>query len=249
MTSRGNKFKHSDGRHAAADARDAAGAGQVTGSLTLDRGLRVLELLAASPHEVTVAGIAASLDLNRQAVYRVLKTLTEHRLAAPAGNGRYRLGVGVIHLAHMYTPHLQQAVAPHLRQLAEDTQATAHCAVADGDEAITLLVVEPANVGFHFSYRPGSRHALDHGASGIAILAVRPPVPGEREEVTRARQLGYAVTIGQITQGAIGIAAPLTRVRGAVVDASIGIVTIAKVDVEFCARRVMDAAAAITRTL
>ena len=60
-------------------------------SQTLDRGLRVLELLADSPAGRTVADLAAELDVGRAVVYRLVATLEEHRLASRDADGRVRL--------------------------------------------------------------------------------------------------------------------------------------------------------------
>ena len=45
---------------------------------------------------MTVAELASTLGVHRQAVYRLLTTLRAHRLVAEGGSGRYRLGLGVI---------------------------------------------------------------------------------------------------------------------------------------------------------
>src|SRR5262245_28832352 len=111
------------------------------GAMTLDRGLRVLELLASEDRDFTVVEIATALGMHRQAVYRLLSTLTQHNLAARAGSGRYCLGLGVLRLSRLAQPQLRRAVLPHLRRLAEDLGATAQCVVAEGTEAVTLTVV------------------------------------------------------------------------------------------------------------
>ena len=50
------------------------------------------------------------------------------------------------------------------------------------------LVVEPRGTDMHITYRAGLRHPLDIAASGVAILAGSPPLPGEREAIKIARQ-------------------------------------------------------------
>ena len=75
---------------------------------------------------------------------------------------------------------LRDLAVPVLRALAESVGCTAHLTVADGEEALALAVVEPSWTDFHVAYRVGSRHPLNRGAAGKAILAgprARTPTP------------------------------------------------------------------------
>lgn len=191
---------------------------------TLHRGLRVLELLAESRDGLTVNELVTGLGANRTVVYRLLATLAEHRLVVRDDSGRTRLGLGVLELARQARPQLVEAALPLLRGLADDVGATATLTVADGGEALAVAVVEPRRTDFHVAYRVGSRHPLDRGAAGIAILAGRPASADEPAAVTEARARGYAVTSGQLQPGAYGVAAPVRFSDGAL-EASVGVIT------------------------
>jgi DNA-binding IclR family transcriptional regulator len=191
---------------------------------TLHRGLRVLELLAESRDGLTVNELVTALGANRTVVYRLVATLAEHRLVARDDSGRTRLGLGVLVLARQARPQLVEAALPLLRRLADEVGATATLTVADGGEALAVAVVEPRRTDFHVAYRVGSRHPLDRGAAGVAILAGRPPYGDEPAAVTEARALGYAVTSGQLQPGAYGVAAPVPFGAGAL-EASVGVIT------------------------
>jgi DNA-binding IclR family transcriptional regulator len=223
------------------DGRDSDGPAQ-SGSLTLDRGLRLLELLAVEDRDMTVAELASSLGVHRQAVYRLLATLRSHRFVAEGGAGRYRLGLGVIQLTRQVSHELRRATAPHLRRLAQEFGATAQCVVADGGDAVALAVVEPLESVYHLSQHSGARHPLDQGASGLAILMARKPSPSDTEAVQGARSAGYAVSRGKLTAGAVGVAVPLFDGDGHTLDAAIGIVSMADVDIEQVVRRLHEAA-------
>ncbi|MEE4542201.1 helix-turn-helix domain-containing protein [Streptomyces sp. V4-01] len=149
-------------------------------SQTLDRGLRVLKLLADTDHGLTVTELAAKLGVNRTVVYRLLATLEQHSLVRRDLGGRARVGLGVLGLAHQVHPLLREAALPALRALAEDIGATAHLTLVDGTEALAVAVVEPTWTDYHVAYRTGFRHPLDRGAAGRAILAGRglQPSPG-----------------------------------------------------------------------
>ena len=140
-------------------------------SQTLDRGLRVLDVLAASPGGLTVTELAGRLGVNRTVVYRLVSTLEQHALVRSDARGRLHVGLGVLHLASGRPAGAARPGVPVLRALAEAVGCTAHLTVADGDEALALAVVEPSWTDFHVGYRVGSRHPLDRGAAGKAILA------------------------------------------------------------------------------
>ena len=190
---------------------------------TLDRGLRVLRLLAAAPGGLTVSELADRLTVHRAIVYRLLGTLSDHRLVVRGPDGRHRLWTGLVELARGVTPNWRTLALPELQALAEDLAATATLTVAAEDSAVALLVVEPPNAAMHVAYRPGLRHPLVRGASGKAILAGRPAVPNEPADVAVARRRGFAVTRGEIQPGAVGIAAPVVVDGWA--DASVGAVS------------------------
>jgi len=175
-------------------------------SQTLDRGLRVLKLLADTDHGLTVTELAAKLGVNRTVVYRLLATLEQHSLVRRDLGGRARVGLGVLGLAHQVHPLLREAALPALRSLAEDIGATAHLTLVDGTEALAVAVVEPTWTDYHVAYRTGFRHPLDRGAAGRAILAGRglQPAPdgtsweraGDDEFAQFARFAAHAATAG-----------------------------------------------------
>ncbi|MFC8586884.1 IclR family transcriptional regulator, partial [Streptomyces sp. NPDC057217] len=142
-------------------------------SQTLDRGLRVLKLLADTDHGLTVTELSNKLGVNRTVVYRLLATLEQHALVRRDLGGRARVGLGVLRLGRQVHPLVREAALPALRSLAEDIGATAHLTLVDGAEALAVAVVEPTWTDYHVAYRAGFRHPLDRGAAGRAILAAR----------------------------------------------------------------------------
>lgn len=177
-------------------------------SQTLDRGLRLLAVLAESDSGRTVTELAADLGVARPVVYRLLATLEEHHLAHRAADGRARLGLGVLALAGRVQPLLRDAAAPVLRRLADDVGATAHLTVVDGSEALAVAVVEPMWSQLHVAYRVGSRHPLDRGAAGRAVLAARAgqhaPVSSDGELQPDAHGVAAAWRVGAI-EGSVGV--------------------------------------------
>ena len=202
---------------------------------TLDRGLRLLHLVADAPGGLTVTEAAARLGVGRAVVYRLVGALTEHGMVRRDLAGRLRLGAGVLHLARRAQPLLAEGALPALRRLAEQAGATAHLTVVEGGEAVAIAVVEPSWTSFHVAYRTGYRHPLDRGAAGQAILAGR---TGQTDPVA---------TSGELQPGAYGVAAPVLGVPG--LEASVGVVALAPLAVDGVGEQVRAAARAIGHAL
>ncbi|QFG69019.1 IclR family transcriptional regulator [Ornithinimicrobium pratense] len=183
-------------------------------SQTLDRGLQVLQLLGSPGGSagMTVSALAQELGVGRAIIYRLVATLQARDFVTRGEDGRVRLGLGVTRLQLSVRPMLVELARPLLRELADQVGATAHLTVAEGEQALALVVVEPSWTDFHVSYRVGSRHPLDRGAAGRAILA------GRRSGDSRP-----VATTGELQPGAHGVAAWVPDVPG--LEASVGVVT------------------------
>lgn len=209
-------------------------AGGRESSLTLDRGLALLQAVADAESEApTISELATAIGASRAAVYRLLVPLGERGLIRRDGS-KVRLGLGLLRLAAKVTPQLRLAALPALRELAEDIGATAHLTVADGDEAQAIAVIEPSWTTYHVAYRVGTRHSLGRGAAGKAI--------GLRDD-----DPGWLATTGELQPGASGIAAPVRGVPG--LRASVGVISFHELDGEVVGPRVRVAAVAVAAAL
>ena len=187
-------------------ADDGAGAPP---SQTLDRGVRILEHLAAAGAPQSIMDIAAGVDLHRSITYRLLRTLETHELVERDTAGRYWLGVGVSALARSVRSDLQSAALPRLEALAEELGMTAFLVVRVGGEAVTVVSAEPQDTAAHVVYRPGTRHPLGRGAPGLALLIPEPPTPADRDALRDARRTGWAASHGEVIPGFRSVAAPV----------------------------------------
>jgi DNA-binding IclR family transcriptional regulator len=204
---------------------------------TLDRGLRLLQFVADAPGGLSITEAAHRLGVGRAVVYRLAATLTGHGMIRRDATGQLRIGPGVLQLARRAQPLIADAALPALRRLAEQVGATAHLTVADSGEAVALAVVEPSWTQFHVAYRTGSRHPLDRGAAGRAIVAGRQAAP----------EPGWIESSGELQAGAYGIAAPVLEVPG--LEASVGVVALAPLDASVAGPCVVAAATAVARAL
>ena len=184
-------------------------------SQTLDRGLACLDFVAAADHPLSVDAVAEALGLHRSIVYRLLRTLELRRLVERDSDGDFLPGPYLAVLSRSVRRSLRAAAAPVVANLAEKLQMTAFVVVADGDEAVTIDSVEPRSLNAHVAYRPGTRHPLDRGAPGLALLAAGAVLVGERAEVALARSRGWAHSEAEVIAGMASVAAPIAD-QGAV---------------------------------
>jgi DNA-binding transcriptional ArsR family regulator len=215
----------------------AVGRARPETSQTLSRGIRLLELLAERPRSggLTITELAVALGVGRPVVYRLVATLQEHQLVRRRPDGKVRLGTGVNRLAAAITPVVRDEARPILRELADTVGATAHLTVAEDDEALALVVVEPSWTDFHVAYRTGARHRLDQGAAGRAILA------------GRVGRTGPVSSGGELQSGAHGLALPITGTVST--EASVGVVSMQPLDTDQVAPQLAAAATKLAAIL
>ena len=203
-------------------------------SLTLERGLNLLQAVADAESEApTISDLAAAIGVSRAAVYRLLGPLQNRGLVRREGS-KVRLGLGVLWLAGRVLPQLRVASLPALRGLAEQVGATVHLTVADGGEAQAVAVVEPSWTSYHVSYRVGTRHPVQRGAAGRAVDL---PPGGPR----------WVSSSGELQSGAFGVAAPVRGVPG--LRASVGIVALVPLAPEEVGPLVLETADAVAAAL
>ncbi|SDP51429.1 transcriptional regulator, IclR family [Klenkia soli] len=219
------------------------GSDGVPASQTLDRGIRVLEHLAATREPQSIATVAAAVGVHRSIAYRLLRTLEAHRLVERDAEGSYGVGLGVVGLSRSVRRTLQAAATPELARLVQQLGMTAFLVVRDGDEAVTVNAVEPRDSPAHVAFRPGNRHPVHLGATGLALLIPEEPDAADRSVLVDARARGWVSSLGEVIPGMRSVAAPVRRPDGstagalavifvdqAVDDAVIGPVLVAAAD-------------------
>lgn len=212
---------------------------------SLDRGLRVLELLGGDEtHALTISDVAERLDITRAAAMRILGTL--ERLGFLRSGGRtYTLAPRVLSLGYAYLASLGfRAVAkPIVDALMRDTGATCSIGVLDGADVVYVVRTEARRI-IRIDLSVGSRlpaylnsmgrvllSALSEQALD-AYLAELKPVAATKQTVTdkaelkkrilRVRRAGYCFISGEVEQWIAGLATPI-RDRGGNTIASLNL--------------------------
>lgn len=229
---------------------DADG-GAKAASQTLDRGLRILDVLAASDGPLSIAEVAAGIGVHRSIAYRLVRTLEDRGLVLRDAGGGLRIGPHVATLARSVAADLQSAAAPVLRELADGLGMTAFLVVLDQAECVTVATTEPRAAVASIAQRPGSRHPVTSGAPGVAIQtllsaadrASRGLAP-EGPEVARARVDGFAVSSSEVIAGVTAVAAPVAGPY----PAAIAVLFVSTDDADAVAERVRTAAREVARS-
>ncbi|OAV61826.1 IclR family transcriptional regulator [Enteractinococcus helveticum] len=157
------------------------------GSQTLARGLHALALIGESNTPLTVPEVAEQLGIHRSMAYRLVRTLQDFGFVERDPTGRLEIGVRMATLTRSIARDLQAAASPELVALANSLGMTAFIVAYDGEQAVTLLAVEPQNAVTTVAQRPGSRHPIDHGAPGRVIRSQLKPdaFPAKRYEFSQ----------------------------------------------------------------
>ena len=218
-------------------------------SQTLDRGIRILEHLAAVGAPQPIAEIGNALGLHRSITYRLLRTLEDHQLVERDAAGHYWLGLGVAGLARGVRTDLQTAALPRLNALVAELGMTAFLVVRAGDEAVTVASVEPQDTAAHVVYRPGTRHPVGRGAPGLALLMPEPASPDDRDALRIARRTGWASSHGEVIPGLRSIAVSVLGPDGGARAALAVVFLDESEDVERVGRAVTAAAQKVSAAL
>jgi DNA-binding IclR family transcriptional regulator len=148
----------------------------------LEKGLDVLELLAARGAPMGMVQIAAALNRSVSELFRMVQVL-EHRgyvANTPTGDGLvltnklFSLG-----MAQAPTKTVLEAALPMMRRLSETIGQSCHLAVASADQMVVVARIEaPGNQGF--SVRVGYHRAIIEATSGLVLYAFQPePIRAE----------------------------------------------------------------------
>ena len=139
----------------------------------LDKGLDILELLAAQPHGLTRAEIVKEMDRSASEIYRMLERLVvrQYVMRNPSGD-RYALSLKLFALANMHPPlsRLINQALPIMDDFARKAEQSCHMGVYDrGNVLIGAQINSPR--GWSFSVQRGARVGLLDTASGHLLLA------------------------------------------------------------------------------
>lgn len=81
--------------------------------------------------------------------------------------------------------------------------------MAEDTDCVVVKTAAANSNQLQINYQLGSRLAIGHAASGLAIASTFPAKPNDSDELKQVRELGYAYSAGIFQKNAIGIFMPL----------------------------------------
>jgi DNA-binding IclR family transcriptional regulator len=195
----------------------------------LEKGLDVIELLAAEKTPLNLSAISQRLGRSSGELFRMLQVLEFKGFITIADNGSgYVLTNKLFALAMAQAPvrSLVETALPIMRKLAQDIGQSCHIALASEDQIVVITRIErPGDLGF--SVRIGYRREISRATSGLVLFAYqdeetrrawlrRCRLKGDAAEdfVTRAnavRQRGHHEAPSDFVRGIVDLSAPILR--------------------------------------
>lgn len=185
-----------------------ADGGQRYAAPALEKGLDILEALAASSAGYTLAELAHRIDRSVSEIFRMAVTLQRRGYVQVDENDRYTLTLKMFELAHRQQPlkSLVSVALPLLRELASRARQSCHLAVYQGGRVVVIAQVESPE-RWSFGLKVGVSMGLTDTSSGHVLLAFR-------DEVERTRMLAAHIKVeGELESDPGELFAILAEVR------------------------------------
>jgi DNA-binding IclR family transcriptional regulator len=163
----------------------------------LDRGLRILDLLADRREPMRVSEIASLLDIPRSAAYELIHTLLQHQAVQQHENGDIGLGPKLLMLGTVYGQSLDfSRVAQEIaRDVMMECDETVQVGVLEGRHVLYVAKADSRRL-VRLVSTVGARLPAHCTALGKVLLALLP-----REEL-QARLQG--ITLERMTEQSLG---------------------------------------------
>jgi DNA-binding IclR family transcriptional regulator len=204
---------------------------------SLERVLAVLDVFSEERLEWTPEELMKHLGYSRPTLYRYLKTLKEAGFLMPTRSAGFTLGPRVVELDYLMrkSDALVLCGLPYLKELIAEISCTALLVRWYGNKMLCVASESSAKHPLS-SYPRGRPMPLGRGAIPRSIMAFLPRqrllpliernladlrsvgLGQTAEDVYRSlkkvRKAGYAVAYGEVTPGAVGVAAPVFDAGG-----------------------------------
>jgi DNA-binding IclR family transcriptional regulator len=198
----------------------------------LQRGLRLLEVVARSEKALSVTELAQRLELSRSSAFRLVYTLQFMGFLQSADERTFQLGARVLNLGFSFLAKqdIIQIARRDLENLRDATGISAHLAIRDSLEVLFLDCVQ-TRTGFLSNVNVGARLPAYASPMGWLMLSELPnrelatlykEVPFHRltdktpsnlselmQAIAKASAEGYVFSRGIVEQGGASVTAPI----------------------------------------
>lgn len=148
---------------------------------SVERALRVVEVLVHEARPMSVREISEQIGINRTTAHRLVATLCASGWAERAPDGRFQLSVKFLAIGHVVNHQRQflEEIRPELIRISQLTRETVHVGVLDGYEVLHVDKIETLErVGV--SSRIGTRGTVHSTSLGMALMAAEDDAAVER---------------------------------------------------------------------
>ncbi|MCM3392342.1 MULTISPECIES: IclR family transcriptional regulator [Cytobacillus] len=209
----------------------------------LVRGLEILKLFNEERPTLSLVEIAKELNVSRTVPYRLLYTLQSlGYLDQDENSKRYSLTPQVLELGFSYlsTLKLPEIAQPYLETLRDETGASCHLSILDGNEVVYVGSAPVRGVSA-INVNIGLRLPAHATANGKLLLAYQPQeklkqlfygselkpytdrtktsLADFQNEIKIIRRNGYSITKGELHHGIQSVAAPIFDKTGSIMAA------------------------------
>ncbi|RJG41033.1 IclR family transcriptional regulator [Mesorhizobium sp. DCY119] len=205
---------------------------------TVEKALKVLELLSTYDTPVRLAELSRELGMNKSTTYRMLETMSQHGFVQQdEPNGRYMITTKLWEIGVRAFQRLDIRAwgRPYLEQIGRELEETSVLAIIDDQEVVIIEKCASSRPVQTFSPL-GSRSPMHCSSLGKAFLMVdteeklkrlRLPLqsfttstittlPSLRAHIAKAVEEGVSVAFDEFNEGVSGAAAPVLGVDGTV---------------------------------
>ncbi|HEY3256686.1 MAG TPA: IclR family transcriptional regulator [Polyangiaceae bacterium] len=185
---------------------------------TVDKALRVLEVLHQARAPLSLAELSRALSIPKPTTHRLLASLLQATLVEQQADARYGLGVGLVRLGlgALALDPVVRACEAELERAAHELGETFFLVKARGGRLVVLSKVEGTGM-LRVAPDVGSEVPVEVTASGRLYMAFAPELlagnPGvsrvSAAAVKRARSRGYDVNEAEWLPGLSVVAAPI----------------------------------------
>jgi IclR family pca regulon transcriptional regulator len=204
--------------------------------ISLERGLKILEIFGESARRLTLTEVASACSLNKTAAQRFLYTLCTLGYLTRDENKKYQLSTKILSLGFSFlnSSDLRSVCKPHIDSLSAEIDRTVNLGILDGFEVIYLYRKEVTRY-LKYDLYAGSRLPAYCVSIGKVLLAglnekdlkdriermtlnpiTRKTVtskPKLWDEIMQTRKRGYSICDRQLSMDLYSMAVPLINER------------------------------------
>lgn len=201
----------------------------------LDKGLDILELLAAQPRGLSLSELAGAASRKVSEIFRMVDCLKRRGyIGTDPLSDRLVLSMRLFELAHRYPPteRLIASALPRMQSLALAVGQSCHLAVHSAGQMLVIAQVDSA-LQMGFAVHVGARVGLTTSSSGRVFLAFQSdgecsrilalqnqPAPARKSRtalagsIRKIRKLGHEAVASDLIRGVTNISWPVTDFSG-----------------------------------